>query len=65
VLGAGERMHVSGGEQPRILSVVSGSVRGGGVKLERGTNALLPFGAAFAFTAETTSIVLLTENFVG
>ena len=65
VLGAGERMHVSGGEQPRILSVVSGRVRGGGETLDRGTNALLPFGAAFTFVAETTSIVLVTENFAG
>ena len=65
VLGAGERMHVSGGEQPRILSTVCGRVRGGGVTLAPGANALLPFGAAFTFTAEKTSIVLLTENFVG
>jgi mannose-6-phosphate isomerase len=65
VLGAGERLHVSGGEQPRILSVVSGLVKGGGVSLERGANALLPYGAAFAFVAETTSIVLVTENFAG
>jgi len=65
VLGAGERLHVSGGEQPRILSVVSGNVRGGGQVLGPGTNALLPFGAAFAFVAETTSIVLITENFAG
>ena len=65
VLGAGERLHISGGEQPRILSVVSGTVKGGGERLESGTNALLPFGAAFAFVAETTSIVLVTENFAG
>ena len=65
VLGAGERLHVYGGEQPRILSVVSGSVKGGGVSLHRGANALLPYGAAFAFVAETTSIVLVTENFAG
>jgi len=65
VLGAGERLHISGGEQPRILSVVSGTVKGGGERLERGTNALLPYGAAFAFVAETTSIVLVTENFAG
>lgn len=65
VLGAGERLHVSGGEQPRILSVVSGSVKGGGVTLPRGANALLPYGAAFAFVAETTSIVLVSENFAG
>jgi hypothetical protein len=33
--------------------------------LEPGANALVPYGAAFAFTAETTSIVLVTENFAG
>lgn len=65
VLGAGERLHISGGQQPRLLSVVSGRVRGGGETLVPGVNALLPFGAAFAFTAETTSIVLVTENFAG
>ena len=65
VLGAGERLHISGGEQPRLLSVVSGRVRGGGETLEPGVNALLPYGAAFTFAAETTSIVLVTENFVG
>jgi len=65
VLGAGERLHVSGGQQPRLLSVVSGRVRGGGETLEPGANALLPYGAAFTFAAETTSIVLVTENFVG
>ncbi len=65
VLGTGERFHVSGGEQPRILSVVSGKVRGGGQVLGPGANALLPFAAAFAFVAETTSILLITENFLG
>jgi mannose-6-phosphate isomerase len=65
VLGAGERLHLSGGEQPRLLSVVSGRVSVGGKNLEPGANALVPYGAAFAFTAETTSIVLVTENFAG
>lgn len=65
VLGAGERLHLSGGEQPRLLSVVSGQVSVGGKNLEPGANALVPYGAAFAFTAETTSIVLVTENFAG
>ena len=65
VLGAGERQHISGGEQPRLLSVVSGRVRCGGVMLERGDNALLPFAAAFTAVAETTSILLITENFAG
>jgi len=65
VLGAGERLHLSGGEQPRLFSVVSGRVSVGGKHLEPGANALVPYGAAFAFTAETTSIVLVTENFAG
>lgn len=65
VLGAGERLHISGGEQPRLLSVVSGAMRCGDVRLERGDNALLPFAKAFALTAEATSIALVTENFVG
>lgn len=65
VLGAGERLHLSGGEQPRLLSVVSGRVSVGEHHLEPGANALVPYGAAFAFTAATTSIVLVTENFAG
>ncbi len=65
VLGAGERAHISGGEQPRLLSVVSGRVRCADTILERGENALLPFAAAFTLVAETTSIVLVTENFAG
>jgi mannose-6-phosphate isomerase len=74
VLGAGERLHLRAGEQARLLSVVSGTVRvvdggNGGTrsparqKLARGDNVLLPFAGAFTFTAETTTIVLVTENF--
>lgn len=76
VLGAGERVHVRSGEQPRLMSVVSGTVRvsdegNGGTrtplrqKLARGANALLPFAGTFTFTAETTTILLVTEDFVG
>jgi mannose-6-phosphate isomerase len=74
VLGAGERVHVRAGEQPRLISVVSGTVRsaadGNGTrspfsqKLNRGDNVLAPFAGAFTFTAETTTILLVTENFV-
>lgn len=75
VLGAGERVHLRAGEQPRILSVVSGTVRGSldngsgtrsplGHKLSRGHNVLLPYAGAFTFSAETTTILLVTENFV-
>jgi mannose-6-phosphate isomerase len=74
VLGAGERLHLRAGEQPRILSVVSGGVRAmteanggsrapGGQRLGPGDNVLLPYVGAFTFCAETTAIMLLTENF--
>ncbi|MBS0662565.1 MAG: class I mannose-6-phosphate isomerase [Verrucomicrobia bacterium] len=74
VLGAGERLSIPSGEQPRLLSVVSGAVRCGadgstgsrapfGQALERGENVLLPFAGAFTFVAESTAILLVTENF--
>jgi mannose-6-phosphate isomerase len=76
VLGAGERFHVRAGEQARILSVVSGALRASldngtgsrpasGLKIDRGENVLIPFVGAFTFSAETTAIVLVTENFSG
>ncbi len=75
VLGAGERVHLRAGEQPRLLSVVSGAVRassenGNGSRtpasprVSRGGNVLLPYAGAFTFTAETTTILLVTEDFV-
>ncbi|MEO6006266.1 MAG: type I phosphomannose isomerase catalytic subunit [Opitutus sp.] len=74
VLGAGERYSISSGEQPRLLSVVSGSVRAGasatggsktpfGQLLSPGQNVLLPYSGDFVFTAASTSILLVTENF--
>jgi mannose-6-phosphate isomerase len=74
VLGAGERFSVAAGEEPRLLSIVSGAVRCAGENaagtrspfghpLARGTNALLPYGGAFTFVAESTAILLVTENF--
>lgn len=76
VLGAGERLHLRAGEQPRLVSVVSGTVRassehtGGtrspfGTKLPRGENVIVPYAAAFTFAAEVTTILLVTENFAG
>lgn len=76
VLGAGERVHLRAGEQPRLLSVVSGAVRAAsenspgtrsplGQKLGRGDNVLLPYAGAFTFAAEVTTILLVTENFAG
>lgn len=74
VLGAGERVSIKAGEQPRLLSVVSGSIRVGlegagasrapfGQLLVSGENVLLPYAAGFTFAAATTSILLITENF--
>ena len=75
VLGAGERVHLRAGEQPRILSVPTGSLRvtpeGTGTRspfgqtLARGDNVLVPYAGAFTFTAEGTTILLVTENFAG
>jgi len=76
VLGAGERLHLRAGEQPRLVSVVSGLVRASsdhagvtrapsGLKLARGENVLAPFAGAFTFVAEATTILLVTENFAG
>lgn len=74
VLGAGERFSVHAGEQPRLLSVVSGQIRVAGEGdpgtrtpfgqlLGPGENALLPYAGAFTFAAATTSILLVTEDF--
>ena len=76
VLGAGERLHLRANEQPRILSVVSGSVRASsdnsngtrsplGLKLQRGDNVVVPYAGAFTFAAEAMTILLVTEDFVG
>ena len=74
ILAAGERMSLPGGEQPRLLSVVSGTLRASpegsgtrspfGQKLGRGDNILVPFAGGFSFVADTTTILLLTEDFV-
>ncbi len=63
VLAPGETISVRPNEQPRILSIVSGRARCGGVELERGDNALLPYAGEFSITAEKPSIALITEDF--
>jgi mannose-6-phosphate isomerase len=74
VLGPGERLHIGAGEEPRLLSVVSGRVslqgEGSGDKrspskaVECGENVLLPYAGSFTFGAAAATILLLTENFV-
>ena len=74
VLSAGEKAQVGAGEQPRLLSVVSGAVlvsenylpgmpTSRSQRLARGENVLLPYAGEFTFVAEGSTIVLMTENF--
>jgi mannose-6-phosphate isomerase len=63
VLGRGERLEISGGEQPRLLSVVTGTLQVGSQTLVRGDNVLLPYAGAFAFQAADIAMVLVTEQF--
>lgn len=76
VLGAGESFRFEAGEQPRIISMVSGSAhvhvlgKDGKISgpeaviaLERGSNGLLPYSGTFEVTAETITILLITEDF--
>lgn len=74
VLDAGERYEVAANEQPRIVSLVSGSVKSSAIGLPAsrapfgqplvpGENVLLPYAGSFTFTATSTSILLVTESF--
>ena len=73
VLGTGERLHLRAGEEPRLVSVVSGTVRATGEgtgtrtpfgsSLRRGDNVLAPYAGSFTLSAEATSILLVTESF--
>jgi mannose-6-phosphate isomerase len=64
-LAVGGILRISAGEQPRILSVVSGRVRiaEGQGEIARGENVVLPFAGGFTFTAIEPALLLITENF--
>lgn len=65
-LAAGERLAFASHEQPRLLSVVSGSVTPTGEEpITTGANVVLPYDTAFTFTADVPAVVLVTEDFVG
>lgn len=64
-LAAGETLAFSAGEQPRILSVVAGSLLAPEASLACGENALLPFVGQVEFAATAKTTVLVTENFAG
>lgn len=59
-LEPGERLAFPAGEQARIVSVVEG---GAGSELQCGDNVLVPYAAAFTYTAPARVVLLVTENF--
>ncbi len=65
VLAPGAHFDFEAGAQPRIVSVVEGSLLlASGTHFDRGANFLIPYAASFhAFTIVET-VVLVTENFV-
>lgn len=63
-LAGGERLAFAAREQPRLVSVVNGTLREtGGQSLRRGANALLPYADTFAFAAEGAATVIVTDQF--
>jgi mannose-6-phosphate isomerase len=65
-MAKGEKLSIAAGEQPRLLSVVAGSLRvagSSGETLIRGDSALLPRTGVFTFEALSGVIALITENF--
>ena len=63
VLSPGEKIVFNRDEQPRLLSVASGSLECGGRTLGRGDNALVPYAGEFSLAAREPGILLITENF--
>lgn len=63
VLSPGEKLSFPANQEPRLLSVVSGSLHFGGVTLGRGDNALLPYAGEFTGVAHEPGILLVTERF--
>lgn len=63
----GAPLSLPAGEEPRILSVVEGTLteRTDGSTLEAGSNVILPYSEAFAFTAQGKATVLITDRFTG
>ena len=63
-LAANQTLSINAEEQVRILSLVNGKLTTeDGSTLLTGDNAILPYAAAFKFTAREDTLILLTENF--
>lgn len=63
-LRAGERLVLAGEEEPRLLSVVRGSLQINGQTVPRATNILLPYAEEFTVVAGDDAVLLLTDQFV-
>jgi mannose-6-phosphate isomerase len=64
-LESGAQLSFEADEQPRIISIVSGSLElGDGSQFSRGDNVLIPYTASFDAKATGETIVLVTENFI-
>ena len=66
-LAPGGRLAFAAGQQPRILSVVEGTLEtgpaAGGQTLRLGDNVLLPRAGEFSFVAQGRAAVVITEDF--
>jgi len=67
-LAAGESVYFAAGEQPRLVSMVTGEVSVdalNGESLTRGDNVLLPYAGEFTVSASSAgpALLLITENF--
>lgn len=64
-LPPGGHLDFESGEQPRILSVVEGSLLcANGLHFDRGSNLLIPYATAFHASCMAETVVLVTDDFV-
>ncbi|MDP0500325.1 MAG: class I mannose-6-phosphate isomerase [Verrucomicrobiota bacterium JB022] len=66
-LDGGDNLAFAAGDEPRIISVVSGRLHDetSEMALNAGDNALLPYAGKFSFVAEESAVVLITHRFAG
>lgn len=64
-LPPGEMLAFVAGEQPRILSLISGEIQNTSCArpIKRSENVLIPYATALSFTANEGATILVTENF--
>ncbi len=63
-LNKGSSLELKAGEQPRIVSVISGALDHQQGALSAGDNVLVPYAAGPQWIAREQSVVLITENFL-